>query len=74
MVLVWVFLMRRVRIWLFFALGAPILSWLLGLLGDRLEARNGPTRMSRTLQQGRGWLQRRSRGPFARRRGDHRYR
>lgn len=63
------FLFRRLRIWLFFAVGAPTLSWLLGLLGDRLEASNGPTRVSRALQQGRGWLQRRSRGPFAHRRG-----
>ncbi|MDQ3151703.1 MAG: hypothetical protein M3R63_08295 [Actinomycetota bacterium] len=67
----WVFLTRRLRRWLFFALGAPLLSWMLGKLGDQLEARNGPTSASRTLQQGRHWLQRSSRGPLARR-GRHR--
>ncbi len=65
MVTMWVFLTRRLRLWLFFALGAPVLGWLFGKVGDRLEARNGPTRASQTLQQGRNWLQRRSRGPFA---------
>jgi len=73
-IIVWVFLFRRLRIWLFFAIGAPVLSWLLGRIGDRLEARNGPTRMSRALQQGRGWLQRRSRGPLAHRNGYRRLR
>ncbi len=71
MVIMWYFLTRRLRLWLFFALGAPVLSWVLGKVGDQLEARNGPTRASRTLQQGRRWLRRRSRGPLARR-GRHR--
>lgn len=65
--MLWAFFLRRLRIWLFFALAAPVLSWLLGQLGDRLEARNGPTRTSRALQKGRDWLRRRSRGPLARR-------
>ncbi len=63
----WVFLMRRLRRWLFFALGAPLLGWALGKIGDRIEDRTGPTRTTRTLQYGRGWLQRRSRGPLANR-------
>jgi hypothetical protein len=71
MVTMWVFLTRRLRLWLFFVLGAPVLGWVLGKIGNRLEARKGPTRASRTLQQGRHWLQRRSRGPLARR-GTHR--
>ncbi len=45
MVIMWVFLTRRLRRWLFFALGAPVLSWVLGKVGDQLEARNGPKRV-----------------------------
>ncbi len=63
----WMFFTRRLRMWLFFALGAPVLSWLLGKVGDRLAARNGPTRASRALQKSRRWLRRRSRGPLAHR-------
>lgn len=63
----WAFFSRRLRMWLFFALGAPVLSWLLGQVGDRLEARNGVTTSSRALQKGRDWLRRRSRGPLAHR-------
>jgi hypothetical protein len=67
MVIMWFFLTRRLRRWMFFAFGAPVLSWVLGKAGDQLEARNGPTRTSRTLQRGRHWLRRSSRGPLARR-------
>ncbi len=61
----WAFLSARLRLWLLLAVGAPALSWLLGTIGDRLEARNGPTGTSRALQTGRDWLRRRSRGPLA---------
>lgn len=64
----WAFLSARLRLWLLLAIGAPILSWLLGALGDRLEARSGPTATSRGLQKSRDWLHRHSRGPLARRR------
>lgn len=63
----WAFFSRRLRLWLFFAVGAPALGWLLGQVGDRLEARNGPTSTSRALKKGRDWLRGRSRGPLARR-------
>ena len=68
----WAFLSARLRLWLFFALGAPVLAWLLGQLGDRLEARHGPTALTRGLQKGRGWLRSRTRGPLATR-GQHRH-
>lgn len=61
----WVFLSRRLRMWALFAIGAPILSGLLGMVGDRLEHRNGPGSVSRSLKYGRDWLRRRSRGPLA---------
>lgn len=57
----WALLSRRMRLWLLLAVGAPVLGWLLGAIGDRLEARNGPTRTSRTLKKGRDWLRRRTR-------------
>jgi hypothetical protein len=64
----WALLSARLRLWLLLAVGVPVLSWLLGALGDRLEARNGPTNASRALKKGRDWLRRRARGPLA---GDH---
>lgn len=61
----WAFLSARLRLWLLAAVAAPVLSWLLGAIGDRLEARSGPTSASRTLKSGRDWLRRRARGPLA---------
>jgi hypothetical protein len=62
----WAFLSAKLRMWLIVAIGAPLLGWLLGRLGDAIEARHGrPTMLSRTLQKGRGWLRRRTRGPLA---------
>jgi hypothetical protein len=66
----WAFLSARVRVWLILAIGVPLLGWLLGRVGDLIERRRGPNTASRALHKGRGWLQRRSRGPLARRRGD----
>ncbi len=60
----WVFLAARLRLWLLLALVAPTAGWMLGYIGDRLEARNGPTTLSRALQKGRGWLRRRTTGPI----------
>lgn len=59
------FFTRRLRLWLLLALGAPVLAWVLGFVGDRLEARSGPTRLTRGLGKARGWLDRRTRGPLA---------
>ena len=61
----WAFFSARLRMWLVLAVGAPVLGWLLGKLGDLVEARRGPNGLSRALQQGRKWLRRRSRGPLA---------
>ena len=63
----WFLLSRRIRAYLFFALGAPLVAWLLHSLGARLEARRGPTRVSRALQWAGRRLDRRSRGPLTRR-------
>lgn len=61
----WAFFSARLRMWLLLAVGAPVLGFVLGKLGDLIEARRGPTPVSRALQKGRGWLGRRARGPFA---------
>lgn len=45
----WAFPSARLRLWLLLAVGAPVLSWLLGTIGDRLETRSGPTTTSRAL-------------------------
>ncbi|MCA1672234.1 MAG: hypothetical protein LC799_08545 [Actinobacteria bacterium] len=68
----WALLSRRLRMWVFFALATPALAWLLGKVGDSLEARSGPSSASRTLQNSRNWLQRHSRAPLARRGTIHR--
>lgn len=60
----WAFFSRRLRLWLLFALGAPIAAWLLGKLGDLVERRGGPDAVSGALQYGRRFLERRSRGPL----------
>jgi len=64
----WAFLSARLRMWLILAIGAPLLGWLLGRIGDLIEARRGPNTLTRVLQKGRGWLRRRSRGPLSPRR------
>jgi hypothetical protein len=64
----WAFFSARFRMWLMLAIAAPLLGWLLGRIGDLIEARRGPNGLSRVLQQGRDFLRRRSRGPLAARR------
>jgi hypothetical protein len=50
---------------LILAIGAPVLGWLLGRVGDVIESRRGPNSISKVLQKGRSWLRGRSRGPLA---------
>jgi hypothetical protein len=64
----WAFLSARLRMWLIMAIAAPLVGWLLGRIGDLIEARRGPNALSSVLKTGRDWLRRRSRGPLARRR------
>lgn len=63
----WAFFSRRLRAWLVLAIGAPLVAWLLGRIGDLIESRRGPNAASRLLQKGRGWVYGRATGPFARR-------
>lgn len=64
----WAFFSARLRMWLVLAVGAPLLGWLLGKVGDVIEKRRGPSGLTKVLQRGRDWLTRRSRGPLAARR------
>lgn len=61
----WVFLSRRLRMWALLAIGAPVLGFLLGKVGDLVESRRGPNTVSRALHTGRRFLQKRTRGPLA---------
>jgi hypothetical protein len=64
----WAFLSARLRMWLIVAVAAPLVGWLLGKIGDLIEARRGPNGVSKVLSMGRDWLRGRSRGPLAVRR------
>jgi hypothetical protein len=64
----WAFFSARLRMWLILAVGAPLLGWVLGKVGDAIEKRRGPTALTKVLQKGRDWLAKRSRGPLAARR------
>jgi len=46
----WVLLTRRVRLWLLVSIGGPMVAWALSRAGHALEARNGPSRLTRLLQ------------------------
>lgn len=68
----WAFFSRRLRMWLILAVGAPVVGFLLGKVGDAIEARRGPNTVSKVLHTGRRWLQRRAKGPLAARADEQR--
>ncbi len=45
----WLFLTRRLRMWLILSVVVPLSTGLLRRIGRGLERRNGPSRVSRTL-------------------------
>ena len=47
----WLFLTRRLRMWLILSVVVPLTSGVLRKIGRRLERRNGPSRVSRALLQ-----------------------
>jgi hypothetical protein len=63
----WAFFSRRLRMWLILAIGAPIVAFLLGKVGDVIESRRGPNAVSKVLKKGSGYLRNRTTGPLARR-------
>jgi hypothetical protein len=61
----WAFLSARLRMWVFLAVVAPLVGWVLGRIGDAIEARRGPSALTRVLRKGRAWLGSRAKGPLA---------
>jgi hypothetical protein len=53
-------LSTRIRRWLLFMVGVPVLAWALERIGDGLEARKGSSSVSRGFQQAGSWMHRRS--------------
>ena len=47
----WLFLTRRLRVWLIVTVLVPLATGLLRRVGRALERRSGPTRVSRALLQ-----------------------
>jgi hypothetical protein len=45
----WLFFTRRLRMWLILTVVVPLTTGLLRRIGRRLERRNGPSSVSRTL-------------------------
>lgn len=57
----WAFFSRRFRRYLLFAVGAPVLAWVLGQLREGIVARRGESGLTRSLDTAGGWLSRRGR-------------
>ncbi|HEY0508883.1 MAG TPA: hypothetical protein VGD12_12525 [Blastococcus sp.] len=45
----WLFFTRRLRMWLILSVVVPLTTGLLRRIGARLEQRNGPSKVSRSL-------------------------
>lgn len=58
----WLFLTRRLRMWLLLSVGAPLLAKLLQRVGDSLERRTGQTTLTKALRQGGRFIDSRRRG------------
>lgn len=60
----WLFITARLRQWIIFAVAVPLATMLVHLVRQRLEARSGPTRLTRALGtvEGFGQRSRRDRG------------
>jgi hypothetical protein len=49
----WLFLRRRLILWVALAIGVPFLDWLLGKLSEAIRARKGDSAMTRGLDSTR---------------------
>ena len=57
----WVFITARLRQWIIFAVAVPLVTLLIHVIRERLEARSGPTKVTKVLGAVEGFGQRRSR-------------
>ncbi len=62
----WALMSRRLRTAAALTVAAPVAGWVLGKAGERLEARGGPTALTRTMRRGEDLAYRYGRGPLAR--------
>jgi hypothetical protein len=63
----WALLSRRIRVWLMFAVGVPLLAWLFDNVAETLESSRGETQVTKGLRGGSHWLRRRQPGRGRRR-------
>ncbi|MFC0628475.1 hypothetical protein [Kribbella deserti] len=49
----WLFLRKRLLMWLILAVGVPLLDWLLGKASDTIRARKGDNAVTRGLDSTR---------------------
>jgi hypothetical protein len=49
----WLFLRRRLILWVALAIGVPLLDWLLGKVSEAIRARKGDSAMTRGLDRTR---------------------
>jgi hypothetical protein len=52
----WLFLRRRLIMWLVLAIAVPLLEYLLGKIGDELRARKGDSGLTRGIDRVRSGL------------------
>jgi hypothetical protein len=57
----WLFIMARLRQWIFFAIAVPVLTLLVRFIRTALEKRSGETKVTRVLQKLEDLGQRRKR-------------
>lgn len=64
----WLFITARLRQWIIFAVAVPIATTIVHLIRQRMEAKSGPTRLTKVLGSAEGFGQSRRRDKGARRR------
>ncbi|ADB33872.1 hypothetical protein Kfla_4856 [Kribbella flavida DSM 17836] len=52
----WLFLRRRLIMWVVLAIAVPVVDWLLGKVGEVLRARKGDSAVTRGLDTARSGL------------------
>ncbi len=63
----WLFITARLRQWVIFAVAVPLATTLVHLVRERIEAKSGPTRLTKALGTVEGFGQRNRRDKAGRR-------